>query len=248
MTGSTSTVRSYSTIKELVEDAGMFIRRGAVESVTARGRFSMALSGGRTPRLLYRWLAAAGSDGLPYKQMQIFWIDERAVPPDHPESNYRLAWDAWLSAVQVDPARIHRIRGEDNPEAAAAAYEKLLRATLGDPPILDLILLGIGSDGHIASLFPGGPELRTDRIAVASRARLSPRRRVTMTLRVILAARQILVLATGSEKAQAVRNALEDPQSETVPASFVRSHPQILWLLDVRAAAALRLSTAPRST
>jgi 6-phosphogluconolactonase len=247
MTDSPPNVRIHNTIKELTEDAGMTIRRSALEAVEARGGFTIALSGGRTPLPLYKWLAGAGP-ALPYEKMRVFWSDERAVPPDHPQSNYRLAWDAWLSAVPADSTRIHRIRGEDDPETAATAYEQLLHTTLGDPPIFDLILLGMGSDGHIASLFPRGPEVHSNRLVVASRAPVSPRRRITMTLRVILAGRQIMVLATGSEKSQAVRAALEGPQTDAVPASLLRAHPQALWFLDLRAAAALRLSAVPRST
>ncbi len=160
------------------------------------------------------------------------------MPPDHPDSNYALAWRTWLSCVPLAAARIHRIPGEADPQQAAAHYEATLRRVLGDPPRLDLVLLGVGRDGHTASLFPGDPALADDRLVVATTAPEPPRRRVTFTLQVIRLASRVLVLASGSDKAQAVRRALEDEPSAAVPASLLR-WPQVCWLLDEAAAASL---------
>jgi 6-phosphogluconolactonase len=133
---------------------------------------------------------------------------------------------------------VHRIRGEDDPEAAAARYEEELRTALGDPPRLDLILLGIARDGHTASLFPHAPALASDRWVAAARAPAPPHHRVTFTPHLIRKALRVMVLAAGREKARAVRAALLDPPSEALPASLLRGD-HVLWYLDRAAAARL---------
>ncbi|MBI3976502.1 MAG: 6-phosphogluconolactonase [Armatimonadetes bacterium] len=231
-------VRVFPTLEALTEEAARTLRRDAAAAVTRRGRFTLALVGGQTPEVLYRLLGAAGPRALPYPRLEIFWSDERAVPPGHRDSNYRLAWEIWLSRVPVDPRRVHRIRGEEGPDAAAARYERELRRTLGIPPRLDLILLGVGRDGHTASLFPHAPALRSARLVEAAVAPASPRKRVTFTPALIGAARRVLVLAAGREKARVVERALAHPPSDTVPASLLRGR-NVSWLLDRAAAARL---------
>ncbi|MDQ7849991.1 MAG: 6-phosphogluconolactonase [Armatimonadota bacterium] len=229
-------VRIFPTPRALVEEAVRSIRSLAVRAVAACGRFALALSGGRTPQDLYSLLAEGGAGALPYDRMEVFWSDERAVPPDHAESNYGLAWQVWLSRAPLAAARIHRIRGEVDPQQAAAHYEAELRRVLGDPPRLDLVLLGVGRDGHTASLFPGDPALGDHRLVVATTAPHPPLRRVTFTPQVIRLASRVLVLASGSDKARAVRRALEDEPSAAVPASLLR-WAQVCWFLDEAAAA-----------
>ncbi len=231
-------VRVFPSPHALAEEAVVCMRRIALQAVAARGRFTLALSGGRTPQDLYTLLAKGGAETLPYDRMEVFWSDERVVPPDHPESNYALAWRTWLSRVPLPTARIHRVPAEADPGEAAARYEATLRKVLGDPPRLDLVLLGVGRDGHTASLFPGHPALEDDRLVVASTAPVPPRRRITFTLRVIRLASRVLVLASGGDKAQAVRRALEDQPSAAVPASMLR-WARVCWFLDEAAAASL---------
>jgi len=230
-------VRVVSTLQALAEEAAGLLRHAAERAVANRGRFTLALSGGQTPLLLYRQLAAAGPDALPYDRMEIFWSDERAVPPDHPDSNYHLVWEAWLAHAPLDARRIHRIRGEDGP-AAAPAYEAELRTLLGDPPRLDLILLGVGRDGHTASLFSDTATVDATRLVIATVAPFPPQDRVTFTFPLIWSAATVLVLVAGPDKAQAVRQALLDRPSATIPSSNLRA-PHMIWLLDEAAAAAL---------
>lgn len=199
---------------------------------TAERPVGVVLSGGRTPLRAYEHLLGHAA-GLSWDHVHLFWGDERCVPPDHPDSNYRHARSALLDAAPVPPANVHRIRGEDPPDAAAAAYETEVRAFFaarGDPtPSFDLILLGMGADGHTASLFPGGPELDvTDRFAVASRAPVEPHDRVTLTLPVLSAARHVVFLVTGAEKRDALDRVLAGDRS--LPAARVDT--DVLWLVD----------------
>lgn len=232
-------VRVFPSLHALAEEAVRCIHRVALQAVAARGRFTLALSGGRTPQGLYTLLAQGGAGALPYDRMEVFWSDERVVPPDHPESNYAVAWRAWLSRVPLPAARIHRVPAAVGAQQAAAQYEAELLRVLGDPPRLDLVLLGVGRDGHTASLFPGRPALEDDRLVVAATAPEPPRRRVTFTPRAIRLAYRVLVLASGGDKAQAVRRALEEEPSAAVPASMLR-WARVCWFLDEAAAAPLR--------
>jgi 6-phosphogluconolactonase len=249
-------VRVLPTADEVAAAALPLLREEARRAVASRGRFALALSGGRTPRALYHRLAAAGPEALPYDRVEIFWGDERAVPPDHPASNFRLAYEAWLRHVPVPPERLHRIRGEEAPEAAARTYEAELLAVLNDPPTLDCVLLGIGEDGHIASLFPGSAALRSARYVEATRAPAPPTWRITLTPRALALARRVLVLATGRAKAPAVARALGGAgtavgaggaaEQAEVPAAVLRDLP-VLWLLDRAAAAVLAPGPTRRS-
>jgi 6-phosphogluconolactonase len=225
--------------------AGEFARLGA-EAVAAGGGFSVALSGGSTPRGLYSLLAEDDSfrDRVPWERAHLFWGDERLVPPDHPDSNYRAAREALLSRIMVPPENIHRIRGEA-PDAASAAqeYDDLLRRFFRTPeggfPRLDLVLLGLGTDAHTASLFPGGPELReTRKFAVPSRAPRPVIDRITLTPPVLNAAACVLFLVSGEEKAPALREVLEGAEDpDRLPAQRIRPRSgRLVWLVDRPAA------------
>jgi 6-phosphogluconolactonase len=215
-------------------------------SVDARGVFTVALAGGSTPRHLYR-LLADDTDlraRIPWLKIHFFWGDERHVPPDHDDSNYRMAHDALLSKVPVPAAHVHRVRAE-NPDAGAAAaeYAEELRTTLdrGDEglPRFDLMLLGIGSDGHTASLFPSTDALAEQtRLVVANWVEQLRAYRITMTLPVVNAAACIVFLVSGSDKAGVVRAVLDEsgPQPP-YPAQLVRPRDgRLIWMFD-RAAA-----------
>ncbi len=216
----------------------------ARQAAGSRGRFSLALSGGSTPGALYRLLAEEPyRSHIPWSQVHLFWADERCVPPGDPGSNYRLACEALIAHVPLPVGNVHRVRGELDPEAAARACDRELRRFFGGPrPRFDLVLLGLGSDGHTASLFPGSEALEeTARLAVATTTVYDnrPAGRITLTLPALNAARQVLFLVSGPEKAEIVRTVLADAEGQ-LPARRVRPVAgQLAWLLDAAAAARL---------
>lgn len=201
------------------------------------GRFAVALAGGRTPRAVYRRLATTHRAAVPWEGVHLFWGDERYVPPDHPESNYRMARDALLDHVSIPAGNVHPFRTElAEPEEAARAYEQTLRQFFGDRwPRFDLVLLGLGTDGHVASLFPGSPALNErDRLAVHVQGPKPPRLRLTLTLPAINRAAHVHFLVVGASKAEALQRTLEgarDPLAS--PAQAVRpTDGEVCWWLD----------------
>ena len=216
----------------------------ASESISRRGVCSFVLAGGNTPRELYRRLASPSyRDLIDWAHIEIFWGDERCVPPDHPASNYSMAQEALVSHVPIPRAQVHRIRGELEPNRAAALYDQEIRAVTGSgQPRFDVVLLGVGVDGHTASLFPDTPNLVDEkRLVVATVSPRPPRSRVTLTLRTINSARKAMFLVAGSEKAAIVAALANDAAtSATLPAALVRPQGgQLLWMLDREAAAQL---------
>ena len=221
----------------------------AVEEALAgqanRGHCSVALTGGSTPRAFYRRLAAEPFRGrLPWDRIHFFWGDERHVPPDHADSNFRMAHEALLAAVPVPRENIHRIPAED-PDAAraASAYEQALRdffaLAAGELPRFDILLLGLGPDAHVASLFPGSSALRErERLVVAPWAEHLGTFRITLTVPVLNNAARTFFLVSGAEKADAVYAVLEGERDpERVPGQLIDPVAgKVLWLLD-RAAA-----------
>jgi 6-phosphogluconolactonase len=218
----------------------------AKHSVNACGRFSVALAGGSTPRLLYNFLARDPARSVvPWARTFVFWGDERLVPPSHADSNYRMAWETLLTRVAIPPAHVHRIRTElADPETIARDYENEMRPHFGiqppDVPRFDLILLGMGTDGHTASLFPHSPALHErQRLAVPVHVpHAQVPWRVTLTLPVLNRAGVAMFLVSGEEKRESLRNVLGstyDP--ERWPAQAVQpEHGRLLWVVD-RAAA-----------
>jgi 6-phosphogluconolactonase len=204
--------------------------------------FRVALSGGSTPRRLYELLAAPPfRDQVPWPHTHLFWGDERCVPPDHPDSNYRMARESLLERAPIPARNVHRIRGELAPQEAAAAYEATLRTELGAGGRLDLVLLGMGEDGHTASLFPGSPALHEQtRWVMAQEVEKLGAWRITLTPPIINAAANVLFVVAGGGKAGRLRQALVRPgQEELLPAQMVRpAEGRLLWLVD-RAAAGL---------
>jgi 6-phosphogluconolactonase len=220
------------------------LRRQALEE---RGRFLIALSGGRTPEQLYHRLATV-SAGSEWTGTHFFFSDERCVPPDHPESNFHLAEEALFRPLNIPQSHIHRMRGEDpQPHTAAIEYENLLHAVMnaarGGWPHLDLVLLGLGNDGHTASLFPKTDALHERRRWVAvGHAPFDPPIRLTLTLGVINQATVVLFLASGESKAGIVKTILEPKQEcdRQLPAALVRpERGRLIWVLDRAAAADL---------
>lgn len=221
----------------------------AVEALRRRGRFCVALSGGSTPRRMYGLLAHAPlRDKVDWTRVEFFWGDERAVPPDHPDSNYGLAGAALLGPLGVSPARIHRIEAERaDLDAAARDYQGEIARVFGvdpagSPPAFDLMLLGLGADGHTASLFPYSEALPERRRWVVSQSLPKLRsRRITLTPAIINQARAIRMLVAGADKAAALKAVLEGPADpERLPAQLVApSAGSLVWLVDEAAAAEL---------
>ena len=241
--------------------AGEVVARAA-EAVGARGRFTIALAGGHTPRRLYELLGSEYRGAVRWDRVHVFWGDERCVPPDDARSNVRLARQTLLEHVPVPAEAVHRVRCELDAEAAAAEYDRVLATFFGgaspaaEPPApespatpasavaFDLALLGLGADGHTASLFPGQVEPDDDRWARAVLAPpdVEPRDRVTLTLRALNASARAVFLVSGGEKRavfERVRRALDargTGAAEAPPAAMVRPVGGVLWLVD-RAAA-----------
>jgi 6-phosphogluconolactonase len=217
----------------------------AERGIASRGRFDWALAGGSTPEALYRLLAAGDyASRIDWSKVHFFWGDERCVPPDHPDSNYRMARLALLDAVAPPPDNIHRMQGELSPELAAERYRSELERSFGadGEPKLDLILLGMGSDGHTASLFPdtsGLEEMR--RWVVANRIDRLGTTRLSLTLPVINAATHVVFLVAGADKAERLAQVLSPPTGpHPLPAARVRPRghaPE--WFVDTAAAARL---------
>src|SRR6266851_2391918 len=217
-------------------------------AISARGRFSIALSGGSTPRDLHLRLASPPLvDQVDWSRVHVFFGDERCVPPEDERSNYRMAAETLLSKVPIPPDHIHRMRGELPPEIAAQDYERELREFFGDePPSLDLILLGMGDNGHTASLFPGLTAVHEQqRWVVAEYVDEVGMWRLTLSPVVLNLAREVLFLVAGAAKAAMLRRVLQGPYSPgQLPAQVVRPPlGEVFWLVD--AAAAAELSPPP---
>ena len=234
----------------LAHAAARLIRDVALEAVQARGRFTVALAGGATPRATYEALAQPPvAEAMPWDRTWVFFGDERAVPPDHPDSNYRMANAALLSKVPIPAAQVARIRGEaEDADAAAAEYGRVMTEVFGsrrgELPSFDLILLGMGIDGHTASLFPGSPVLKEvfRPVAAVHAAAASIPQRLTFSLPLINAAARVMFLVAGGEKAKVVKAVLTETGSG-LPASMVRpTNGRLTWLLDRPAAALLSVA------
>src|SRR5206468_6118487 len=223
--------------------AGRFIT-AARDAIASHGQFIVALSGGSTPRDTYLLLGTeALVSRVMWSRVQVLWGDERCVPPDHIESNYRMARETLLERVPVPAANVHRIHGEDDPDTAAEVYEATMRALLRTPGArIDLVLLGLGDDGHTASLFPGSAAIHEQtRWVMAAHAPAASMWRVTLTPAVINAAAEVLFLVSGGGKAGILRRVLEGPRRlQELPAQAIApSNGRLRWCVDTAAAAEL---------
>lgn len=235
-------VEVWRDLDELSERAAELLIGVARESISDRERFTLALSGGATPKALYRLLATnAKSTRIPWKQTHLFWTDERCVPPDDSQSNYRMAHETLLAHVNVPSDQVHRMRGEDEPDLAAKAYASELEDCFGSgDPRFSLILLGMGDDGHTASLFPGSSALAdTSNMVAANFVEKLSAHRLTMTLRTLNAASTIIFIVSGESKAKALGTVFnsKNQDSRALPASLVKPiRGELVWLLDEPAA------------
>jgi 6-phosphogluconolactonase len=231
----------HETLVEASAAAAREIADAAADAVAHRGRFAVALAGGETPRPLYQMLAREYRDSVAWERTEVCFGDERCVPPHNPASNFRIAWSTLLAHVPVVEERIHRIPGELGPNAAAREYDARLRRLFVDQqdiPTFDIAVMGVGADGHTASLFPGDHALE-ERKRWAAPAH-APRRakvpeRVTLTLPVLNRTRVVLFLCAGAEKRAVVTRILSGAAPE-LPAAQVHGVERTVWLLD-RAAA-----------
>lgn len=237
-------VRQLRDPEEVARSAAEITAAALRSAIAERGIFMIALAGGDTPRRMYEQLALRRE--LDWDRVEFFWGDERSVPPDHPDSNFRMAHAALLRPLGIDPGRIHRMRGEQaDLSAAARDYEQELAKTAGapdaGPPILDLVLLGMGPDGHTASLFPRTAALsETRRWAVANDVPQLSTRRITITFPLIERARAVLVLVTGAPKADVLMEVLEGPlDPQRLPSQRLRELSNVEWLVDTAAASRL---------
>jgi 6-phosphogluconolactonase len=243
-----SDVRVFADVDELSLRAAEAAVATINESVRSNGSFSIALSGGNTPRTLYRLLSTRFRDQIPWKKVHVFWGDERYVPLADPQSNYRMARESLLDAVPCPAENVHPMPTElPDPDLAAREYEKTLRNYFSeDWPRFDLVLLGLGEEGHTASLFPGSPALNeSKRWVVAVKTPAKTALRLTLTLPAITGASNIYFLITGSNKAEALHHVLTgSPDPKSYPASGIhRAKGTVIWWLD-HAAAALVLESA----
>lgn len=245
-----SRVEVLSDSEALSHKAAETFVNGSKKSVAERGRFAAAISGGSTPTRLYTLLGtSAYRDRVDWQHVHLFWVDERCVPKEHEKSNFRIAFDALLSRAPVPDGNIHRIKGEEVPEKAARDYERVMRRFFGISwmPMFDLVILGVGKDGHTASLFPGSKSLEeTARLAVPVYLDEPDLNRVTLTLPVLNHAFQIVFLVTGRSKADILSAILEDEEKKKrFPAGLVRPvEGSLTWLIDRDAAEKLNRNDA----
>ena len=231
---------------EIFDNAGQFASRAAawIAGVIAAkgGRFRIALTGGETPRALYRELGARFQGGVDWTNVEFFWGDERFVPPEDPASNYRMARETLLAQIPAREANIHPIPTSGDPDQAARTYEATLKRAYGadslDParPLFDLVLLGLGDDGHICSLLPGSPALEERRRWAVPVTQGRPQTRITLTYPPVQSSRLTAFVVVGEKKAEAVRAVRAGDSS--LPGARLRPEGDVVWLLD-RAAAIL---------
>jgi 6-phosphogluconolactonase len=227
-------IHVFPSPETLAEAASARVAAALREAVAARGRASLVLTGGSAPGPVYRRLTR---EPLDWGRVHVFWGDERCVPPDDPESNYRLARETLLDAVPIPPDQVHRMACEDAPGEAAHAYAETLRAFFGsDETRFDVTLLGMGEDGHVASLFPGsGAVEKRDEWVLATEAPPSSpvAQRLTLTLPLLNASRLVLFLVTGAKKRATLRRVLSDGEAgDLLPAALVRPEGTLAWYVD----------------
>ncbi len=237
-------IRIFETPDKLSLTLAGELRNYLEEANRKNGNFSIALSGGSTPENLYKQLAAEPfRSELAWNHVQIFWGDERCVPPDHQDSNYGMVNNILLTHISIPRTNIHRIQGEANPEKEAARYseeiKKFVSSTKDKIPVFDWVLLGLGSDGHTASLFPGDENnWGKDEFCIVTVDRKKPQKRISITLPVINNARRVTFMVTGAGKKEIVKLIFDErSNSKHLPAMMVRPHDCIVdWYIDKEAA------------
>ena len=237
----------FNSIDELAGSLSEEVINLTRESVQAGNPVNIALSGGSTPGVLFAKIASAVEDPGLWEQVNFFWVDERCVPPDHAESNYRMTDEAFFHPLSLSHTHIYRMMGEEEPRAEAIRYEALLRARLPTReglPFFDLILLGMGPDGHTASIFPDQmPLMYSERICDVARHPETGQHRITLTGPVINNAAMVCFMITGENKAAVLARILDGEEgSEKFPAAHIKPlNAKLEWYLDEKAAQLLHL-------
>ena len=213
--------------RAMADELPSLVRRALDETSSCH----LVLSGGNTPRALYKELVARDRAFLPWDEIDLWWGDERCVPPDHADSNFGMAKAELIKPLNLDSSLWHRMKGEEEPDAAAKSYEEHIEGCLGTKPIFSIVLLGIGADGHTASLFPGQP-IDPDRLVIAAKAP-SGQARISLTPKIINAARHVRFLVAGADKAEPLAGIVK--AMTHTPATLIEN-PDLVWLVDEAAA------------
>jgi 6-phosphogluconolactonase len=235
-------LRIFQTIETLSHEAANLFIEQAARSIAERGRFLVALNGGGTPTRLFELLATEYRDKVDWDKVHVFWGDERCIPPDDPGSSYGQARDALLSHVPIPDSNIHRVKGDLEPAEASKEYALTLSLFAAHPfdfPRFDLVYLGMGEDGHTASLFPGSPvDVTEATLSVTANYQDRPANRVTITQLVFNQAHMVAFMATGEKKANILAEVLSDRYNpELLPAQRIEPKDgQLIWLVDESAA------------
>lgn len=232
-------IRVFPTSAALYHSAAEYWVRMAKKAIERAGAFHIALAGGSTPKGLYQLLAAEPyASQVDWRRVHVYFGDERYVPRDHPDSNYRMAREALLDSIAIPPEQVLRIQTEfPEPELAAADYAQVLQSHLPEGEKFDLILLGLGTDGHTASLFPETPILAVrDRLVAAVYVKKLKAWRISMTYPAVEKARQVLFLVIGVDKAAVVARVLSPSADKTLPAQHLQAEGEVNWYLDAEAA------------
>ena len=239
-------IQILSDLETISHQAASLFVKAARNAIDRKMRFVAAISGGSTPTRLYTLLGSAEySSPVDWQRVHFFWVDERCVPKDHEESNFKTAFDTLLSKITIPGENIHRIRGEEDPDKAAIDYEENVRKFFGilGLPMFDLVILGMGEDGHTASLFPGSKSLEEKgRLVVPVYLEKPKINRITLTLPVLNHAAQIFFLVSGRSKATVLFEILGDGhKKDQYPAGLIRpAQGRLLWLIDQEASGKLK--------
>jgi 6-phosphogluconolactonase len=231
-------IRSFPSIALLHAGAASAIAECAGKAIADRGRFTIALSGGKTPRALYELLAREYATAIDWRSVELFWGDERNVPHSDQESNFRMVKESLLDRIDIPLENVHAvpILMDDTAEAVATRYAAAIQEALGQGmPQFDVVLLGLGSDGHTASLFPGMTEQEmSEGIVIATHSPVAPFERVSLTLSVINNARNVFFLVAGEEKKEILKAVLADEGNADSPYPAARVHPrgELVWFVD----------------
>jgi 6-phosphogluconolactonase len=234
-------IKIFSSPSKLAEKFAEELVAMIKDSSATKGIFTLALSGGSTPKLLFSILGNHYTDSVAWKYVNLFWSDERCVPPDDPESNFGMAKKTFLDKIKIPAKNIHRIKGEKDPSEEVIRYSNEIKGLTGqrsELPVFDLILLGLGEDGHTASIFPGDNKLLfSEKICEISIHPISFQKRITLTAKVINNAENVIFLVTGTNKAEIVSAINESLVPVDYPASYIEPRSGILkWYLDDEAA------------
>jgi 6-phosphogluconolactonase len=231
-------IKIYPDAEKLAEEFAQEFVLFTTDSAREKGNLSIAFSGGSTPELFFTLLADRFSDAIPWKHVHLFWSDERCVPPDDPQSNFGMTWRTLLSRIEIPARNIHRIRGENDPEKEALRYsDEVSQFTVSSHgfPEFDIIMLGLGEDGHTASVFPGNQELlHSDKICEVAFHPVTLQKRITLTPKVINNASSVYFLVTGEKKKVIVERLFKkNPLSLNYPAAhIVPEHGSLIWYID----------------